>query len=52
MSLPQRKSPRLHGYDYSQNGTYFVTVVTHLREHLFAVTRRVNRMMQHPPNVW
>ncbi len=34
-SFPKRKSPRLRGYDYSQNGAYFVTMVTHLREHLF-----------------
>ena len=26
MSLPKRKSNRLAGYDYSQNGAYFVTV--------------------------
>lgn len=29
--LPQRKSPRLQGYDYSQSGTYFVTICTHKR---------------------
>jgi len=33
--LPQRKSPRLQGYDYSQVGAYFVTIVTVLRQHLF-----------------
>lgn len=32
---PQRKSPRLKGYDYSQNGAYFVTIVTHQRCNLF-----------------
>lgn len=32
---PQRKSPRLQGYDYSQSGAYFVTICTHLRQHLF-----------------
>ncbi len=26
MDLPKRKHPRLKGYDYSQNGCYFVTV--------------------------
>lgn len=31
----QRKSPRLHGYDYAQNGAYFVTICTHNREHIF-----------------
>ena len=30
-----RKSIRLQGYDYSQAGAYFVTVVTHQRECLF-----------------
>ncbi len=30
-----RKSPRLKGYDYAQEGAYFVTVCTHRREHLF-----------------
>jgi REP element-mobilizing transposase RayT len=26
---PQRKSPRLQGYDYAQSGAYFVTICTH-----------------------
>jgi putative transposase len=30
-----RKSPRLPGYDYSQSGTYFVTICTAQRQHLF-----------------
>jgi REP element-mobilizing transposase RayT len=34
-SRPQRKSPRLPGYDYSSNGAYFVTICTHQRTHLF-----------------
>ncbi|MFN8528329.1 MAG: transposase [Anaerolineae bacterium] len=34
-SLPQRKSPRLKGYDYSLSGAYFVTVCTHDRRCLF-----------------
>jgi len=33
--LPQRKSPRLKGYDYSQEGAYFVTICTYQRIHLF-----------------
>ena len=28
MDRPVRKSPRLHHYDYSQNGTYFITICT------------------------
>lgn len=33
--LPQRKSPRLPGYDYSSTGAYFVTICTHQRLNLF-----------------
>jgi putative transposase len=29
------RSIRLAGYDYSEEGAYFVTIVTHQREHLF-----------------
>ncbi len=32
---PQRKSPRLADYDYSQNGAYFVTICTKNRANLF-----------------
>jgi len=35
MTHPQRKSPRLHAYDYAQNGAYFVTICTHDRAALF-----------------
>ncbi|MCK6580382.1 MAG: hypothetical protein L6Q98_19990 [Anaerolineae bacterium] len=34
-SFPQRKSPRLHGYNYSASGAYFVTICTHQRQHPF-----------------
>ena len=33
--LFHRRSIRLPGYDYSEAGSYFVTLVTHQREHLF-----------------
>lgn len=33
--LPNRKSIRLSGYDYSQNGSYFVTICTQNRINLF-----------------
>ena len=33
--VPQRRSPRLQGYDYAQAGAYFVTICTHNRAHLF-----------------
>lgn len=32
---PARRSPRLKGYDYSQEGAYFVTVCTQHRTPLF-----------------
>ena len=31
-----RRSIRLHGYDYAQAGAYFVTICTHMRQHLFS----------------
>jgi len=36
MDLPKRKPTRLKGYDYSQNGAYFVTICTHNRKCLFS----------------
>jgi len=33
--IHHRRSIRLKGYDYSQNGAYFVTICTHNRECLF-----------------
>ena len=35
MGYKMRKQYRLPGFDYSKNGAYFITVVTHNREHLF-----------------
>lgn len=32
MNLPKRKPTRLKGYDYSQNGAYFITICTHNRK--------------------
>ena len=34
-AIHHRKSIRLQGYDYSQNGLYFITICTHNRECLF-----------------
>ena len=34
-NLPNRKSIRLKGYDYTQAGLYFVTICTQNREHFF-----------------
>ncbi len=36
MELPKRKPTRLKGYDYSQNGAYFITICTHNKKHLFS----------------
>ncbi len=30
-----RRSVRLHGYDYSSEGAYFVTIITYQRDSLF-----------------
>jgi REP element-mobilizing transposase RayT len=34
-NLPNRQSIRLSNYDYSQEGSYFITLVTQNRLHLF-----------------
>ena len=36
MELPERKRQRLGGYDYSQNGCYFVTFCTRNRKNLLS----------------
>ncbi len=36
MELPKRKPTRLKGYDYSQNGAYFVTICTYNREYILS----------------
>jgi len=33
--LPQRKSPRLQDYDYTQSGAYFITICTNDRRSIF-----------------
>lgn len=42
--IHHRRSIRLKGYDYTQNGAYFVTIVTYQREHLFG--KVVNGVMR------
>lgn len=39
-----RRSIRLKGYDYTRKGAYYITIVTHQREHLFGEV--VNGEMQ------
>ena len=34
-NFPVRKNMRLRGYDYSQNGAYFITICTQNKYHLF-----------------
>lgn len=50
MDLPKRKHPRLKGYDYSQNGCYFVTVCTKNKKHLLGRVN-VGRDAYIPPTV-
>jgi putative transposase len=33
--FPRRRNSRLHGYHYSSEGLYFVTICTHLRQPIF-----------------
>ncbi|MDW8279482.1 MAG: transposase, partial [Anaerolineales bacterium] len=42
--IHHRRSIRLKGYDYTQKGAYFVTIVTHQRAHLFG--KVVNGVMR------
>lgn len=55
-SLPQRKSPRLQGYDYSQPGAYFVTICTHQRLHCFGEviegSMNLNRLGEIASELW
>jgi len=37
VDLPKRKNIRLQGYDYSQNGAYFVTICTNNRVNMLCV---------------
>jgi len=34
-NLPERHYPRLHAFDYSREGAYFVTICTHEKQNLF-----------------
>jgi putative transposase len=45
--IHHRKSIRLRGYDYSQNGLYFITICTKDRQHIFGSI--ANGMMQLNP---
>ena len=47
--LPQRKTNRLQGYDYRQNGAYFVTICAKNREMLFG--KIVGAVDNRPPHI-
>lgn len=42
---PNRRSPRMQGYDYSQEGAYFVTICTHNREHVFGAVQESQQIL-------
>ena len=44
MNIPNRKSIRLPGYDYSQNGAYFITICTKDKQMLFGTVQE-NRII-------
>jgi REP element-mobilizing transposase RayT len=54
--IHHRRSTRLKGYDYSQEGAYFVTICTHAREFLFGEIvdgqMVVNRFGELAENAW
>lgn len=54
--IHHRRSIRLRGYDYSQNGLYFITICTQNREHLFGTITNgqmaVNPMGEIAHNEW
>ena len=53
---PNRQSTRLRGYDYSQNGAYFITICSYRRECLFgeiiAGQMRLNEAGQVVADCW
>jgi REP element-mobilizing transposase RayT len=55
-SYPQRKSPRLQGYNYALSGAYFVTICTHERACLFGAVNagemQLSRVGQYAASCW
>ena len=45
MPLPERKSPRLQGYDYAQAGAYFVTICAYQKIHHFGLIDEGNMQL-------
>jgi hypothetical protein len=48
--IHHRKSTRLKGYDYSQNGLYFITICTNIRKE--QSYRRISEYIIDNPDVW
>ena len=46
MNFPERKSPRIPGYDYATPNYYFVTICTHEKVCLFGKPNQLNQMGQ------
>lgn len=44
MNFPDRKLPRLSGFDYSSPNYYFVTICTHNRKLIFGTTDSLNEL--------
>ena len=43
MELPKRKSPRIPGYDYSNQNYYFITICTHNKRCIFGQPGSLNQ---------
>jgi putative transposase len=54
--IHHRRSIRLKGYDYTQSGAYYITIVTYQRQHLFGEVvdsdMRLNELGQIAYNEW
>jgi len=50
-NVRHRRSIRLKGYDYSQPGAYFVTIVAHEHANIFGEIRNNELVLNHPGNI-
>ncbi len=41
MEKPNRKLPRMNGFDYSQEAVYFVTICSHENKHIFGEVSKI-----------
>lgn len=51
LETPRRRSIRLSGYDYSQNGAYFITICTQNKECLFGDIENGEMRMNDPGRI-